>query len=146
MSKQSSAWQRTFLAALAETSNVAGAARKAGISASAAYDARRKSRVFADSWQASLAEGYDNLEIELLRRLREGELKPAAGARRGVRSYDNGIALRLLMAHRETRAKQDAVRANVSAAEVRASIDRKLAAIKKQVLAEEERRVALDDE
>ncbi|HTM94674.1 MAG TPA: hypothetical protein VL100_02495 [Croceibacterium sp.] len=146
MNKPSGAWQRKFLAALAETSNVAAAARKAGISASAAYEARRKNRAFADSWQAALAEGYDNLEIELLRRLREGELKPAAGARRGVRSYDNGIALRLLMAHREARAKQEAVRANVSAAEVRAAIDRKLAAIKKQVLAEEERRTALDDE
>lgn len=146
MSKQSSAWQRTFLAALAETSNVAGAARKAGISASAAYDARRKNRAFADKWQVALAEGYDNLEIELLRRLREGELKPATGAKRGARSYDNGIALRLLMAHREARAKQEAVRANVSAAEVRAAIDRKLAAIKAQALAEEERRTAPDDE
>lgn len=67
-------------------------------------------------------------------------------AKRAARSYDNGIALRLLMAHREARAKQEAVRANVSAAEVREAIDRKLAAIKEQVLAEEERRTALDDE
>lgn len=80
MSKPSGAWQRKFVAALAETSNVAGAARKAEVSASAAYEARRKNRAFADNWQAALAEGYDNLEIELLRRLREGELKPAAGA------------------------------------------------------------------
>ena len=146
MNKPSGAWQRRFLAALAETSNVAAAARKAGVSASAAYEARRKNRAFADNWQASLAEGYDNLEIELLRRLREGELKPVAGAKRAARSYDNGIALRLLMAHREARAKQEAVRANVSAAEVREAIDRKLAAIKEQVLAEEERKAALDDE
>jgi hypothetical protein len=145
MSKPSSTWQPTFLAALAETSNVAAAARKAKISASAAYDARRKNRAFADKWQAALAEGYDNLEIELLRRLREGEVKPAPGAKRGVRSYDNGAALRLLIAHRETRARQDAVRANVSAAEVRASIDRRLAAIKNRVLAEEDQPAVPDE-
>lgn len=139
-------WQRPFLAALAETSNVAAAARKAGTGTSTVYEARRKNRAFADQWQAALAEGYDNLEIELLRRLRLGELKPAAGAKKGVRSYDNAVALRLLMAHRESRAREGAVRANLSAAQVRASIDRKLAALKEQVLAEEERRAARDDE
>jgi hypothetical protein len=146
MGKPASAWQRPFLAALAETSNVKRAAKHANVSTSTAYDARRKTRAFADKWQAALAEGYDNLEIELLHRLREGELKPAAGAKKGARSFDNGVALRLLLAHREARSREGAVRANVSAAQVRAAIDRKLAALKAQVLAEDERRAANDED
>lgn len=143
---QPGTWQRPFLAALAETSNVKRAAKKADVGTSTVYDARRKSRAFAAKWQAALAEGYDNLEIELLNRLREGEIRPAAGARKGVRNFDNGVALRLLLAHREARMREGAVRANVSAAQVRAAIDRKLAQLKAQVLAEEERQAATDDE
>lgn len=145
MTKPGSAWQRQFLAALAETSNVKRAASKAKVCTSTAYDARRKNRAFADKWQAALAEGYDNLEIELLQRLREGELKPATGAKKGARSFDNGVALRLLLAHRDARSREGAVRANVSAAQVRAAIDRKLGTLKAQVLAEEERQAANDD-
>jgi hypothetical protein len=126
-------WKRPFLAALAETSNVARAARIAEVSPSTVYDARRKSRDFARQWQASLCEGYDNLEMELLARLREGEIKRAAGAKTGVRTFDNATAWRMLMAHREARAKEHAGRANVTAAEVRASIERKVAALRAQV-------------
>ena len=129
-------WMPRFLAALAETSNVSRAAKMAQISTSAAYEARRKRREFARQWQAALCEGYDNLEMELLGRLREGEIKLPAGAKRGARSYDNAVALRLLMAHRESAARERAMRANIDAAEIRASIDRKVAALRAQVLAE----------
>jgi len=122
-----------FLAALAETSNVSRAARIAGISTAAAYEARRRNRDFHRKWQEALCEGYDLLELELLGRLREGEVKPAANARRGVRSYENAVALRLLTAHRENAERQHAVRANVSAAEIRASINRKIAAVKARI-------------
>lgn len=93
-------WVKPFLAALAETSNVSRAAKLAGVNASTVYDARRRNRAFAEKWQAALCEGYDNLEMDLLCRLREGELKPSPGAKRSTRSYDNAVALRLLMAHR----------------------------------------------
>ncbi len=130
------AWMAPFLSALAETSNVARAARLAGVAASTAYDARRKQREFARKWADALCEGYDNLEMELLGRLRQGEVKPAAGAKKGVRSFDNAVAIRLLMAHREAAGQEKAMRANVSAAEIRASINRKIADLRSQVEAD----------
>ena len=70
-------------------------------------------------------EGYFLLEIEVLRRLREGDQKAKDGER-----YDFANALRLLVAHRENAAHAAAQQRNVSAAEVRASIDRKVEAIR----------------
>ncbi len=131
-------WMPAFLAALAETSNVARAAKIAGVPASTAYDARRRNREFLRKWREALCEGYDNLEMELLARLRDGEIKPAAGARKGVRTFDNTIAFRLLAVHRETIEGERARRANVSAAEVRASIEKKVAALRAQVIARHE--------
>ena len=138
-------WKRPFLAALAETSNVARAAKIAGKDTSTVYETRRRSREFARQWQAALCEGYDNLEMELLGRLREGEIKRAAGAKTGVRTFDNATAYRLLMVHREAVAKERASRANASAGEVRASIDRKLAALRERVIAASEHERANDD-
>lgn len=138
-------WVQPFLAALAETSNVRRAAHKAGIPASTAYDARRKQRAFARQWQEALCEGYDNLELDLLCRLREGEIKPAAGSKRGMRIFDNASALRLLAAHREARERENAVQANVSAAEIRASINRKIAAVRARVEARAAARGAEND-
>jgi len=131
-------WKRPFLAALAETSNVARAAKLAEISTSTVYETRRKNRAFAKAWQAALAEGYDNLEMELLFRLREGEIKRAAGAKVGVRTFDNATAYRLLMVHREAVAREKAGQANVSAADIRASIEKRMAALRERVLARSE--------
>lgn len=103
------AWRQTFLAHLAETSNVAASARRAGVTSAQAYEERRSDPAFYREWQEALFEGYDALELSLLRRLREGELRPAAGAGRSVRVFDNANALRLLAAHRETAARQRAV-------------------------------------
>ncbi|MEI6641160.1 MAG: hypothetical protein WCL10_03935 [Novosphingobium sp.] len=127
-------WSTKFLAALADTSNVAAAARTAGIDASTAYNRRRQDHAFNREWQVALCEGYDNLEMELLYRLRTGELKSAAGARRGNRSFDNGTAFRLLAAHRESAARERARRDHVSAEEIRASIDRKVEELKRRVM------------
>ncbi|MFC0203520.1 hypothetical protein [Novosphingobium soli] len=102
-------WRRVFLAELAATSNVAASARAAEVTTARAYEARRNDPVFYREWQEALCEGYDLLEMNLLHRLREGEIKPAAGAKRGVRVFDNATALRLLVAHRETAARQRAV-------------------------------------
>ena len=129
-------WMQPFLAALAETSNVRRAAKCAGISTATAYETRRKQRAFARQWQEALCEGYDHLELEVLHRLREGEVKPAAGSKRGMRLFDNASALRLLAAHREARERENAMQANVSAAEIRASINRKIAVFREKVLAD----------
>ncbi|WP_336979434.1 hypothetical protein [Altererythrobacter fulvus] len=136
-------WRRAFLAALAETSNVARAARIAGVAVSTVYETRRRNRDFAAQWRDALCEGYDNLEMELLGRLREGEIKRAAGAKVGVRGFDNATAFRLLMVHRESAAKARAQRAHLSAADVRASLERKIAAMRTQVLARVEAEKAL---
>lgn len=77
-------WSKPFLAELAATSNVTAAARKAGISTWTAYEARRSNPEFNRQWQQALCEGYDHLEMELLHRLRTGEVKPATLGAFGV--------------------------------------------------------------
>ena len=139
-------WKPAFLAALAETSNVARAARHAGTHTSTVYETRRRSRDFARKWQAALCERYDNLEMDLLCRLREGEIRRAPGAKTGVRTFDNGTAYRLLMVHREAVAKERGNKANVSAAAVRVELDRKIAALRAKVIADEEAKLQRADD
>lgn len=120
------AWRKLFLAELAATSNVAASARVAGIHPSRAYDARRNDPEFYRRWQEALCEGYDHLEMQLLQRLREGELKPAGAAKRSVRTFDNATAFRLLTVHREQVARQRAIHENRNAEAVLAAIDAKI--------------------
>jgi hypothetical protein len=128
-------WSPPFLAELAATSNVSAAARKAGICTSTAYDARRSKAEFNRAWQQALCEGYDHLEMELLHRLRQGEVKPASGAKRGVRAFDNATAFRLLAAHREAAARFRAVRSNADAEAIVLSINAKLEKMRQRRLA-----------
>lgn len=128
-------WSKAFLAALASTSNVSAAARAAGIGTSLAYDTRRSNPGFYRDWQQALCEGYDHLEMELLRRLREGEVKPAPGAKRGARAFDNATAFRLLAAHREAAARQRAIRSHEDAEAIVQSINAKLERMRQRLLA-----------
>ena len=89
-----------------------------------AYRTRRSCDDFASDWRAALFEGYTNLEMEVL-----GYLRDPAPAHK----MDVTAALRLLAAHKETIAQERATRANVSAAEVRASIERKVDELRKKV-------------
>jgi hypothetical protein len=139
------AWSRKFLAALADSSNVTAAAKSAGITTSTAYDARRQNAAFNRKWQAALCEGYDNLEMELLHRVRTGEIKPAAGAKKGVRSYDNATGFRLLAAHRESAARQRAVRDNADSEVILAGIDAKLDRMRQRKLAAQDTPAGVDD-
>lgn len=123
-------WRSEFLASLAETSNVTAAAAKAGVKPDRAYKTRRSEPGFAKAWREALCEGYDNLEMELLHRLRFGE------SRDGEAKFDNANALRLLTQHRETVARQRAIRENSDIKQVRASIHAKLLALRDQVLAQ----------
>ncbi|MES2493477.1 MAG: hypothetical protein V4579_09390 [Pseudomonadota bacterium] len=125
-------WRETFLACLAETSNVTAAAQCADISLSWVYKTKREDRDFAAAWLIALCEGYDNLELELLCRLRHGEARDVPAVK-----YDNATALRLLLAHRDAKARYQAQQENVSAEEVRASIDAKLVRLREQVQAHE---------
>lgn len=132
-------WSKPFLAELAASSNVTAAARKAGVSTSSAYDERRHNAEFNRAWQRALCEGYDNLEMELLRRLRDGEVKPASGAKRGVRAFDNATAFRLLGAHREAAGRQRAVRTNEDAEAIVLQINAKLEKMRQRQLAAQRR-------
>jgi hypothetical protein len=128
-------WSRSFLAELAATCNVAAAARKAGITTATVYEARRNDAAFGRKWQAALSEGYDNLELELLHRLRSGELKPPPTRKKAVRTFDNANALRLLAAHREAAAQQRAIRDNDDAEAILAGLNAKLERMRERALA-----------
>ncbi|MEQ1496366.1 MAG: hypothetical protein ABL912_11495 [Novosphingobium sp.] len=128
-------WSKLFLGELAATSNVSAAARKADVTTAAAYEARRANPEFNRAWQRALCEGYDHLEMELLRRLRDGEIKPAAGAKKGTRTFDNATALRLLAAHRDAAARQRAISSNEDSEAIIQSINAKLEVIRQRRLA-----------
>ena len=119
-------WKRVFLETLAETSNVSASAKHADVTVNEVYKARRDNSEFAAQWQAALFEGYLNLEMEVLGYLRDPEPD---------RKMDVANALRLLAAHKDNAAKEMAVRSHVSAAEVSASIERKVEILRQQVAA-----------
>jgi hypothetical protein len=100
-----SVWEKSFIAQLGETSNVSAAAQAAGISLSHVYKLRREDEAFARRWFDALAEGYDNLEMELLQHIRakggEGEAAAVPKSR-----FDPAIAFRCLAAHRESVARE----------------------------------------
>ena len=128
-------WSKVFLAELAITSNVTAAATKAKIFTAKAYEVRRQKPEVNRQWQQALCEGYDHLEMELLQRLRKGEVKPASAARRGVRAFDNATAFRLLVVHREAAAKQRAIRGNLDSETIILSINAKLEQMRQRRLA-----------
>ncbi|MFM7350439.1 MAG: hypothetical protein ACKO01_13305 [Erythrobacter sp.] len=122
-------WRKLFLEKLASTSSVAAAARAARVSQARAYRTRRAEPDFAQAWRAAIAEGYLNLELEVIRRLREGDLKTENGDK-----FDFANAIRLIAAHRDSagRGGQSEGR-NVSIAEVQASIERKIEEVQRRV-------------
>lgn len=132
-----SRWREHFLEHLAETSNISKSAARAGVSTARLYRERQQNPQFARDWLCALAEGYLQLEMEVLRRLREGDQQTAKGDR-----YDFANALRLLAAHRDNAAQATAQQRNVTAAEVRASIDRKVEAIRQRLEMEKARKAA----
>ena len=136
-------WSRVFLTELAATSNVSASARKAGVPTTIVYDTRRTNPEFNRKWQQALCEGYELLEMDLLLRMRSGEIKPATGAKRGVRTFDNAIALRLLGAHRETVSRQRAVRDNEDSEAILVSLNAKLERIRQRAIASGE--ISADD-
>lgn len=121
-------WRKRFIETLAITSNVTRAAEVAKVSLARAHQTRRAEAEFARAWQAAIADGYLNLEIEVIRRLREGDLKTANGDK-----FDFANAIRLLGANRSGPAGGASEVRDVSTAEVRASIDRKIEDIRRRM-------------
>jgi len=116
-------WRGLFLDKLAETSNVAAAAREAGINPSRAYKVRRCEPDFARQWYEALLEGYEHLELETLHRLRMGTGKDDP-------KFDIGNALRLLALHKETVARERALRDDEDEDAILASLDAKIEAMR----------------
>jgi hypothetical protein len=122
-------WRQYFLTALAETWNVSAASAVAGINPARAYKVRKREPEFARAWRIALLEGYENLELEMLHRLRFGE------PRDDTRKFDNASAMRLLALHRETVTRERAMRENEDLVAVRAAIRTKLAQLRREVVA-----------
>jgi len=93
-------WRDVFIATLGETSSVEASAGAAGIRTAWAYKTRREDADFARRWFEALCEGYDNLEMDLLYRLRSGRIEEVDedGSKR---KFDLATAFRILTAHRE---------------------------------------------
>ena len=127
--KRGKVWRDRFLASLAETSNVTAACAEAGIDSSDAYKLRRSDSEFRAAWRGALLEGYDNLELETLGRLREGEL------RSDERKFDIANALRLLKAHAEAVAAERARREDCDEQDLLDSLDRKIEAMRRRAAA-----------
>lgn len=98
-----------FLAALTETANVRGSAKRAGMSLAAAYALKRRDPAFARAWKEALEIGYNEVEMALLRESLNGSKRVETvmdGATRTlkyiktVRSFNFSVAVRLFMAHR----------------------------------------------
>ncbi len=121
-------WRARFLETLTATSNVERAVAAAKVTLARAYQTRRAEPEFARAWQAAIADGYLNLEMEVIRRLREGDLVTANGDK-----FDFANAIRLLATRRDTPARGQSEVRDVSAAEVRASIDRKIEDIRRRI-------------
>lgn len=98
--------RRRFLEALADTSNVRHAARKAGINPCTAYYRRDIDAAFAEAWQVALAEGHERLQLEMLHRARFGTRSTTTerdreGVKKEVERIDfrDSVALHLLTRH-----------------------------------------------
>jgi hypothetical protein len=92
-----------FLAALADTANVAAAARAVKLSHQSAYALRRKQPAFAKAWDAALDLALDELEATLLERAIHGVDRTVfyGGKPCGtVRQYSDALAMFLLKARR----------------------------------------------
>lgn len=92
-------WRVYFLEHLVQTSNVRAAAAYANVAPSRAYRTRKHDAAFARAWDAALAEGYRDLEMDLLAYLRN----PSPDHKMDVAS-----AIRLLTLHRQAVAQSRA--------------------------------------
>lgn len=128
-----------FLEVLAATTNVSEAARAAGMTASSAYERKRRDARFAAAWAEALEIGFAELEMLLLRHALQGSERTETVTDsdsgkvkqiKTVHSYPVAVAMRLLIAHREEVERYrsargvDPVAASDAAERVRAELKR----------------------
>lgn len=82
-----------FMDHLAQTGNIAAAARLIGIDPSSAYHRLRTNAAFAEAWDAAIKAGYQSVETRLIGHVLSGD---AAIAEQEGRPFDWDQALRLL--------------------------------------------------
>lgn len=94
--------RREFLECLATSMNVRASARAVGVSEQSAYRLRARDEDFRAGWREAIAEAYERLELEMLRRAIGGEDEAEAAAKAGARNPDARLAMFLMKMHRET--------------------------------------------
>ena len=95
--------RKRFLAAIAESGNITIACEAARLSRAAVYQWRADDPSFAAEWDAALERGLDSLEDELMRRAKDGNLRPVfqGGELVGhVREYSDTLGIFLLKSRR----------------------------------------------
>lgn len=133
-----------FLKNLAVSSHVTNSAKAAHVGVSTVYNWRERDPEFFRQWMRALAAGYELLEMDLLDRARNGVEKPVFHEGKQVatvRQYNDGVGVKLLLAHKQMVALTRAAEGPINPEEVRASLDRKLADMRAKLL----RRRALAD-
>ena len=164
--------QRDFIAALAETGSVDAAARAVDMAPRGAYALRREpgAESFREAWRAALDCGVERIEDIAMERAINGVEEPvysygkqvgtrrryndrllmfmlrnrsperfAAGGARGMNALDKQRLAEL----KEEWTREAAIKRNVTAAEVRASIDRKIEGIRQSLAREHAQKWAL---
>jgi len=129
-----------FLKELAISSHVANSAKAAKVAVSTVYLWRERDPDFFKQWMRSLAAGYELLEMDLLERARNGVDKPVFHDGKEVatvKHYNDGLGIKLLLAHKQMVALIRAAEEDISPEQVRASLDRKLADMRTKLLRRE---------
>jgi hypothetical protein len=99
-------WKQIFIEELARSGNVLLSSRKAGVSRTAVYKARKDDPAFADNWDDAMDEAVDLLEAVARGRAVNGIDKPVyrGGVQVGtIREYSDTLLIFLLKAHRPER-------------------------------------------
>lgn len=138
-----------FIEELQASCNVMEAARRVGVHPGQIYAYRRRDAAFAAQWAEALEQGYAELEMLLLRQSIHGaesietvEDGKDEGARRTkrVHSFPHAVALRLLLAHKDTvhayRREKLGTGDEPGGADVRSEIQRRIAAMRADTASE----------
>ncbi|MEP2987649.1 MAG: hypothetical protein ABJN65_16405 [Parasphingorhabdus sp.] len=123
--------KKKFLKHLTMSSQVKQSAKAANIPISTLYRWREQDTEFQKNWLTALSAGYELLEMELLHRARNGIDKAIFHGGEivaTVKEYDNGLAFRLLMAHKDMVAKTRVAQSESTdrAGQLRQTLDQKI--------------------
>lgn len=94
--------QRDFLEHLATTMNVRASARAVGMGEQGAYRLRARDEAFRAGWSEAIAEAYERLELQMLRRAIGGTVEETGVDGQGAGTTDSRLAMFLMKMHRET--------------------------------------------